>query len=305
MMKTTNDIKNWSQFIEARIPKTLTEPETINTWELMEGLEEAEAQFSRRSSAAIERSSSFDNAAPSPKPQWLESTPDEPIVSDFDPEILSNFRKALSELSPQHQTLLKSPEPIKKPSSIVKERITEFQQRIDAKKGKKSPPNSEKRVVIYFTSLRGVRKTYEDCWAVKVILQGYGVKVDERDVSMHGGFKDELNEVLGSGFGGCRLPRVFANGRYLGGAEEVKARHEAGELIRELEDCESIGKGGGGGGCEGCGGVRFVPCETCSGSCKVFVEEEEEEEEEEEVGGGFRRCPDCNENGLVRCSYCL
>lgn len=139
---------------------------------------------------------------------------------------------------------------------------------------------------------------------MKVILQGYGVKVDERDVSMHGGFKDELNEIMGIGFGGSRLPRVFANGKYLGGAEEVKAMHEVGELIRELEDCELIGKGGGGGGrCEGCGGVRFVPCETCSGSCKVFVEEEEEEEVV--VGGGFRRCPDCNENGLVRCSYCL
>ncbi|ONK78890.1 uncharacterized protein A4U43_C01F700 [Asparagus officinalis] len=87
----------------------------------MESLEEAEAeaQFSRRSSAAIERSLSFDNAAPSPKPQWLESTPYKPIVSNFDPKILPNFRKALSELSPQHQTLLKSPEPTKQPSSIV------------------------------------------------------------------------------------------------------------------------------------------------------------------------------------------
>ncbi|ONK56416.1 uncharacterized protein A4U43_C10F8390 [Asparagus officinalis] len=115
MMKTTKDIKSLSQFIETRIPKTLTEHDTINTWELIEDLEEveAEAQFKHWSSATIERSLSFDNATPSPKPQWLESTPDEPIVSNFNPEILSNLRKAVSELSPQHQTLLKSPEPTK------------------------------------------------------------------------------------------------------------------------------------------------------------------------------------------------
>ncbi|KAK3155287.1 hypothetical protein QOZ80_2BG0201240 [Eleusine coracana subsp. coracana] len=79
--------------------------------------------------------------------------------------------------------------------------------------------------------------------------------------------------------------------------------HEAGELSRELEACEMApppGVGPGKGGvaateaCSGCGGVRFVPCEECSGSCKVYLEEV----------GSFRRCPECNENGLVRCPLC-
>nr|CAD1826410.1 unnamed protein product [Ananas comosus var. bracteatus] len=168
------------------------------------------------------------------------------------------------------------------------------------------PAGGERKVVLYLTSLRGVRKTHEDCWGVRAILQGYGVRVDERDVSMHAGFKEELNCVLGKSFAG-KLPRVFADGRYLGEAEEVRQMHEAGELGKALENCQMAPAPAGKGAeaCRGCGGVRFVPCETCSGSCKVYVEgEEEEEEEDEKGGGGFRRCPDCNENGLVRCPLC-
>jgi hypothetical protein len=44
--------------------------------------------------------------------------------------------------------------------------------------------------------------------------------------------------------------------------------------------------------------VRFVLRELCSED----VEDEGEEEEEGEAcgGGGFRRCTECNENGIVR-----
>ena len=61
------------------------------------------------------------------------------------------------------------------------------------------------------------------------------------------------------------------------------------------------------GACEACGDVRFVLCETCSGSCKVYVYDEggqDEDDASDDGGGGFRRCPDCNENGIVRCPSC-
>ena len=38
---------------------------------------------------------------------------------------------------------------------------------------------------------------------------------------------------------------------------------------------------------------------TCHGSCKVFVGDEGCR-----FAGCFRRCPDCNENGLIRCPLC-
>ena len=76
----------------------------------------------------------------------------------------------------------------------------------------------------------GVRKTFVDCCAVRSILRGYGVRLDERDVSMHAVFKAELADLLGPGFAGAALPRVFVDGQYLGGAEDVHFLHEAGEV---------------------------------------------------------------------------
>lgn len=310
-------------------PETINQPidpgsETINAWELMEGLEDEAAPPLHPS--FLDRSFSFDHrrdssdphpakfkssqtsSAGSPKPSWLQ----------LDPVVISNFRKAMTELSPQHPTLLHRspvtyrPDEIPRFPGIVKARVAAFEEKIDARRGsfkpaavlsEKSPPGGKWKVVIYSTSLRGVRKTFENCCNARVILRIYGVRIDERDVSMHGGYRDELYEILGYGYGGAALPRIFVNGRHLGGAEEVARLHEAGELREVLKDCEMAAATMNGGGgvviCEGCGDYRFLPCAVCSGSCKVFVEEEGDEI------GGFRRCTNCNENGLVRCHLCL
>ena len=177
----------------------------------------------------------------------------------------------------------------------------------------KAPP---RRAVLYFTSLRGVRATYEDCCLARAILKGYGVRLDERDVSMHRGFRDELNGLLGVTGGGAlarcwapaapALPSLFVDGELVGNAEELKRLHEAGELAARLAGCESAAAASDAGACEACGDVRFVLCKTCSGSCKVYVYDEGEQDDAsgEDGGGGFRRCPDCNENGIVRCPSC-
>ncbi|XP_020580942.1 uncharacterized protein At3g28850-like [Phalaenopsis equestris] len=304
------------------------ESEMINTWELMEGLDECESPLPLQLSQA-NRSFSFEtiraspepppaiskslvtSAAGSPKPLWIKT-------DQLDPEVITIFQKAMTELSPQHPTLRHRlspakyrPEEIPKFPGIVKARVADFQQKIDARRRSfksntsikisplKKPPSAGKgKVVLYSTSLRGVRKTYEDCLNAKAILQSYGVRIDERDVSMHGGFRDELSEILGAG---TKLPKIFADGRYLGEAEEVEKMHESGELGEALKGCEMANglKGSNGVDCEGCGDYRFRPCEVCWGSCKVFVEGEEDE-----IGGGFRRCMNCNENGLVRCPHC-
>ncbi|KAL6658949.1 hypothetical protein ACP70R_002989 [Stipagrostis hirtigluma subsp. patula] len=162
-------------------------------------------------------------------------------------------------------------------------------------------------VVVYFTSLRGVRRTFEDGRAVRAILRCYRVRLDERDVSMHAAFKSELRGLLGAGFEGPALPRVFlAGGRHdLGGADDVRALHEAGELARALaaagcEAAPAAGRPGCAAACAACGEMRFVPCGTCHGSCKVFADVDDACR----LAGFFRRCPDCNENGLIRCPVC-
>ncbi|XP_042425711.1 uncharacterized protein At5g39865-like [Zingiber officinale] len=147
-------------------------------------------------------------------------------------------------------------------------------------------------VVLYTTSLRAIRRTFEDCRAVRSILDGIRVAVDERDVSMDAGFRREL-QVATEGIRPLALPQVFIGGRCLGGAAEIYAMHEAGELGSALEGVARR-RDSGFSVCGTCGGVRFVPCSVCWGSRKVFVEEE----------GRARRCVECNDNGLVRCQDC-
>lgn len=168
------------------------------------------------------------------------------------------------------------------------------------------PPRGEDRVVIYTTTLRGVRKTFEDCSAVRAAVEGLGVAVCERDVSMDSGFKEELRELMkGRAREEVVPPRVFVRGRYLGGAEEVMRIAEEGGLGELLK---GLPKRKAGVLCEGCGGVRFLPCFQCNGSCKVVVNLVMVKEEGE---GGQKpervvviRCSDCNENGLVLCPIC-
>ncbi|KAK2643356.1 hypothetical protein Ddye_025119 [Dipteronia dyeriana] len=149
-----------------------------------------------------------------------------------------------------------------------------------------SIPGAEKHIVVYFTSLRVVRSTFEDCKYVRSILRGFRVQIDERDLSMDSAFLYELQGI----FGGCQskltLPRVFIGGRYIGGAEEVRQLHEAGELKKFVESLPAAGPGV----CEVCGGYSFVLCHECDGSHKLYAEK----------AGGFKSCNACNENGLIR-----
>ncbi|WCJ20773.1 Glutaredoxin family protein [Euphorbia peplus] len=329
------EAKSWSNMIQEKIPKIIPrtpvrtppgEPETINTWELMEGLEEDVEGCLNSPLPHRFRSFSFDitndpnRVSDSPKllnhhhhhhikPIWVQLAEEEEeeeeiqnpnsTSQEFDPNVISTFRKSLNQLSPDHPFYIK-------PSS------SDEDDKPDDSKSRK-----QDKAIIYSTSLRGVRKTYEDCCHVRVILKGLGLRVDERDVSMHSGFKEELKQLLGheliSGTGGLGLPRVFVGTKYIGGAEEIKRMHEQGQLDMVFDGCERAEEHGGGvpGACEACGDVRFIPCETCSGSCKIYYEEdnddddnEDEENEEENNEYGFQRCPDCNENGLIRCPIC-
>ncbi|KAI3722393.1 hypothetical protein L2E82_33431 [Cichorium intybus] len=360
------DAKTWSKMIEEKIPKFVPrtpittppgEPETINAWELMEGLDDT-SPLRPKSTANHIRSfsfhvnpSSFSSHLDEPATEFPEKdrqteisgkplclpiaennsdsnslfdSNDTSVASDFDTEVITSFRKSLELLPPANPFHLKPLIDEKEPPSsdgycgesldITNSKVSLNGFFSDGKNI--SPPRVQEKLVLYFTSLRGVRKTYEDCCHVRHILKATGVRVDERDVSMHSGFKEELKELLG-GFIGGGLPKVFIGNKCIGGAAEIRRLHEDGQLEKALEGCEMVdgggyggavgGGGGGGGGCEACGDIRFLPCETCSGSCKIYYEDESDEvddDEKEESDYGFQRCPDCNENGLIRCPIC-
>lgn len=260
------------------------------------------------------------------------------MAPDFDPAILSVFREALVGQSPSHPAVLFAEKEATTPrettaldevvtpaardipelTGLVRARVDEFHKKLEEKKEMKeaeaqsatrdatdevAAPPPRKAVVVYFTSIRGVRKTFADGAAVRAILCSYPVRVDERDVSMHAAFKDELRNLVGLAAGGGHvLPRVFVLGDGeqqldLGGADEVSALHESGELAHALAGCETVAAHLP--PCVGCGDLRFLPCGTCSGSCKLFAGDE----------GGcvadmFEECTECNENGLIRCPVC-
>lgn len=150
-------------------------------------------------------------------------------------------------------------------------------------------PGTQDRIVVYLTSLRGIRRTFEDCYAVRTIFRGFRVWFDERDISMDSAYKKELHCVFGGK--NVSLPQIFIRGKYIGGADVIKGMYETGELARILD---SFPRREPGFVCRGCGDVRFVPCGNCSGSRKVFDEDE----------GVLKRCLLCNENGLIRCADC-
>ncbi|KAJ8555894.1 hypothetical protein K7X08_013390 [Anisodus acutangulus] len=154
----------------------------------------------------------------------------------------------------------------------------------------KCPPRGEDSLVVYTTTLGGVRRTFENCNKMRLILESHRVVFDERDVALHGEFRQELKELLGEGED-ASVPRLFVKGRYIGGVEVVVNLNETSRLGRIL-NWARVERGVGRSGCEGCGGARFVPCFDCGGSCKV-------------VNGDVKeRCPKCNENGLIHCPIC-
>ncbi|KAF8649539.1 hypothetical protein HU200_064296 [Digitaria exilis] len=163
-------------------------------------------------------------------------------------------------------------------------------------------------VVLYTTTLHGVRRTFEDCERARELVEacaeaaGVGA-VDERDVSLHGEYLRELRELLLAGGDGAAVapPRLFVMGRYVGGAEEVVALADSGKLREMMRWVKARGEAAccaakDGRGCEGCGGARFVPCWECGGSCKVPAPAKGD--------GQVERCAKCNENGLMMCPIC-
>eukprot|EP00250_Pteridium_aquilinum_P014013 c21722_g1_i3 orf=1093-2601(+) len=230
------------------------------------------SEVSTSSSSRVVRSSS-DICSDADSPNWLEENG---IIPEASGSLSSENGDPQRRTDVSNRSYSNTTTPFSN-AQIQKDYLEDFEL--------KCPPGCEDKIVLYFTSLRGIRNTYENCCLVRLILKGYGVHVDERDIWMHSKFKKELTNVIGTA---VSVPRVFIKGRYIGGAEDVKHLHEEGILQNLLEglpaECSSV--------CDVCGGIRFVPCTTCRGSCKMVAIHE------------ILRCPDCNENGLILCPSC-
>ncbi|GAU16944.1 hypothetical protein TSUD_37020 [Trifolium subterraneum] len=216
--------------------------------------------------------------------------PDLNSGSLFDPDLLAAFQEAVKE----HSRMMEEQRKNRVEEEFLKiEKIEFFDENQEVEVDplllfeEKCPPGGDGTVIFYTTSLRGIRKTFEDCNKIRFLLQSFKVLYLERDISMHKEFKDELWNILGEKI---VPPRLFVKGRYIGAAEEVLSLHEQGKLKKILEGVPIDYSNG---PCDSCGGLRFVMCFKCNGSHKILVEKEE-----------IIECLLCNENGLIVCPYC-
>ncbi|KAJ0102610.1 hypothetical protein Patl1_06663 [Pistacia atlantica] len=133
-------------------------------------------------------------------PEWLRSPSNSPsrVQNRSNSFSCSSFKDI--------QAILKEPEPQprfpKAPSIFHRVRISTSVLRSWAHKN--SIPSAHlffrpphQGIIVYFTSLHVVRKTYEDCRTVRSILRGFRVLIDERDLSMDSKFLDELHGIIG------------------------------------------------------------------------------------------------------------
>ncbi|KAJ7974817.1 Glutaredoxin [Quillaja saponaria] len=218
--------------------------------------------------------------------------PDLNSSSLFDPNLLSVFEQVVEE----HIRMTQAESKARDEETIFKENEQEPPLKIRRVEEdsypllvfeEKCPPGGSDSVILYTTTLGGIRKTLEDCHSIRFLLESFRVKFFERDISMHMEFKEELWRTLDRK---ALPPRLFVKGRYIGGAEEVLGLHEQ-EKLRPLFEGVPIDRSNG--PCEGCGGIRFVLCFNCNGSHKVIAE-----------NGDSNQCPNCNENGLIVCPSC-
>ncbi|CAN6844556.1 unnamed protein product [Brassica oleracea] len=273
---------------------SLSPDSVINTWELMNDLEDEFGSTKRDVdvNGSYELVRMEEDWVPLPskakQPLWKHMA-EESFLSGLDSNIISSYKRALSS-----RQVGKNTKPVScshSNQSVVSLSPVSSQSLEEQEKPRLLETEEDnKTIVLYFTSLRGIRKTYEDCCYVRTVLRGFQVAVDERDISMDSEYRKEVQILLGEEKPVC-LPQVFIRGVHVGGIEEIKRLNDGGELGEMLKGFpvfESVGA------CECCGDARFVLCTSCGGSTKVFEEQED----------GFKRCNGCNENGLVRCNNC-
>ena len=76
------------------------------------------------------------------------------------------------------------------------------------------------KIIVYTTTFRGVRATFEECKSVISVLYNFRVRVEERDIYMNAIFHNELEERLNRTK--VSVPQVFISGQHIGVSSQCK-----------------------------------------------------------------------------------
>jgi glutaredoxin domain-containing cysteine-rich protein 1 len=140
--------------------------------------------------------------------------PDFASATLFDPDLLAEFRRAVDAYEQALEASKRRDDDVnggeEDGAGVAADPLEPFE--------RQCPPGGEGAVVLYTTSLRGVRRTFEDCARVRRLLECLRVAFLERDVSMHAAYREELRALLplrtDDGAAAFPVPpRLFVDGR--------------------------------------------------------------------------------------------
>ncbi|GAU24196.1 hypothetical protein TSUD_23330 [Trifolium subterraneum] len=258
---------------QSQLEQSLFPDSVINTRELMDGLNDDDDEnsdyddpidSSMKPSSCKEKS--FDGSFSktmmenNKKPLWQHLSEELALLAKLDPNVVLSYRRAMlsrKQGSIDNNLASRAVSSMEESSSNSNSNInSNSNSPLSCCSYSNNLHGADDKIMLYFTSLRGIRKTYEDCCSVRMILKGFRVAVDEKDISMDSYYRKELQNALGDKVV-VTLPQVFIRGKHVGNAEEIKLLNESGELENLLKDFPIKDSWL---VCESCGDARFVPC---------------------------------------------
>lgn len=151
---------------------------------------------------------------------------------------------------------------------------------------------SNKKIIIYTTSLGIIRKTKADCLYLTTVFRSMMLKTEERDiVSQY--YNDEFKRL----FPGASLPQVVINSFPVGGRKEIENLIETGEIKLLTKGFEKVLYSSA--KCQSCNGYGYMPCPVCLGSCKSRTVRIGKSRHVNNL-----KCTKCKE-GMIRCERCI
>lgn len=139
-----------------------------------------------------------------------------------------------------------------------------------------SRPHGEEELqpeVLLYTASASRRRgrTSADLYALRALLRGYGLTVDERDVSRSKAHRSELKSLLAARGCSFSLPQLLVGGRLVGGPDDVRQLHLAGGLRPLVDGAPRPYRAF---ICQACRTVGSEPCPKCSESRNKMLEQD-------------------------------
>ena len=90
--------------------------------------------------------------------------------------------------------------------------------------------DEEEQIVVYTTSMGGIRSKVDECAFIRKLFDNLGLKVDERDIFMHKDYQCQLDKRLG--VQNAAVPHVFVSGDSLGVSTSANVSFATNRFLR-------------------------------------------------------------------------